>query len=207
MMIEELCRSAPVIPALVVPEAEVAADLAGALSRGGLVALEVTLRTPTALDAIAAMVAAGTEAVIGVGTLLSGDDVRAAHEAGAAFGVSPGLTEDVHQAAQSVGMPLLPGVATPSEAMRAADMGYHIQKFFPADANGGAPVLKAWTGPLPHIRFCPTGGVSAANAHEYLSLPNVICVGGSWPAPKDLLAAHDWTAIEAIAREAAALGG
>ena len=199
-----ICALAPIIPVLVVDDVSVAADLARALVAGGLPALEVTLRTPAALEVIAEM-AQVDGGVVGAGTLLTPMDVYAAKEAGATFGVSPGATDKVLQAALEVDLPMLPGAATATEVMVLLEKGYSIQKFFPAEANGGAPALKAIGAPIPQVQFCPTGGVSLANASSYLSLPNVVCAGGSWVAPKDLVAARDWAAITALAREAAAL--
>ncbi len=203
--VEDVCRLAPVIPVLIVEDVATAAPLAKALCAGGLRALEVTLRTPAALDVIRAMVAAAPEAVVGAGTLMTPDDVKAAKAAGARFGVSPGCTDRVLDAAEAEGLPMLPGVATPGEAMRAAERGLSILKFFPAEANGGAKALGAWASPLAKLRFCPTGGVSLENARDYLRLPNVLCVGGSWVAPKDAVAEGDWARIEVLAAEAAAL--
>jgi len=202
---EEICRLAPIVPVLVVEDAGHAAPLARALVAGGLPALEVTLRTPAALDVIAAMaeVAGG---VVGAGTLLTPDDVKRAKDAGARFGVSPGATDALLDAAEAEGLPLLPGAATASEAMRLFERGYSVMKFFPAEAAGGAAFLKSLASPLPAIRFCPTGGVTPANAEDYLSLPNVLCAGGSWVAPKAAMMAGDWAGIEALAREAAQLG-
>lgn len=200
----EICTLAPVIPVLVIDDAASAADLARALVAGGLPALEVTLRTPAALDAIRAM-AEVEGGVVGAGTLLTPEDVRAAVDAGAHFGVSPGATDRLLDACEAAGLPLLPGAATATEAMRLLERGYTVQKFFPAEASGGAKALAAIGAPIPQISFCPTGGVSLANARDYLSLANVLCVGGSWVAPKDKVAAGDWTGIEALAREAAAL--
>ncbi|PTW49863.1 bifunctional 4-hydroxy-2-oxoglutarate aldolase/2-dehydro-3-deoxy-phosphogluconate aldolase [Rhodovulum kholense] len=201
---EALCRKAPVIPVLVIEDAALARPLAEALVAGGLPVLEVTLRTPAALDAIREM--AGVEGgVVGAGTLLTPADVEAATAAGARFGVSPGSTPALLDAARAGDLPLLPGAATASEAMALLEKGYSVQKFFPAETAGGAAALKALASPLPQIRFCPTGGVSLANAASYLGLPNVLCVGGSWVAPKDKVAAGDWDAIVALAREAAAL--
>ncbi len=201
---EKLCRLAPVIPVLVVDDAAQAKGLAGALVRGGLPVLEVTLRTPAALDVIREMarVAGG---VVGAGTLLTPKDVQNAVDAGAQFGVSPGATDTVLSACEEAGLPLLPGAATSSEVMRLLERGYTVQKFFPAEANGGAPALKAIGAPIPQVTFCPTGGVSMANVADYLSLSNVLCCGGSWVAPKDRVAAGDWGAIERLAAEAAAL--
>lgn len=207
MEIAEICRLSPVMPVLVVEDAADAAPLARALVAGGLRALEITLRTPAALDVIREMAAAAPEAVVGAGTLLTPADVAAALEAGARFGVSPGATPRLLDAAAEAGLPMLPGVATPSEAMAAAERGLTHLKFFPAEQNGGAAVLAAWAGPLPQLSFCPTGGVSAGNAGRYLALPNVVCVGGSWVAPKAMVAAGDWPGIEALARAASALKG
>jgi len=200
----DLCRLAPVIPVLVIDDAGLAADLARALVAGGLPVLEVTMRTPAALDAIRAMseVEGG---IVGAGTLLTPADVEAAREAGALFGVSPGATDRLLDAAEAADLPLLPGAATATEAMRLLERGYTMQKFFPAEASGGAKALGSLASPLPQIRFCPTGGVGLKNAPDYLALPNTLCVGGSWVAPKDLVAAGDWGAIEKLASEAAAL--
>ncbi len=201
---EKICRLAPVIPVLVVHDAAHARPLAEALVKGGLPALEVTLRTPAALEVIAEMsrVEGGT---VGAGTLLTPDDVTKAVEAGARFGVSPGVTDRLLDAAEEAGLPMLPGIATCGEAMRLLDRGYTVAKFFPAEANGGAKALKAIGAPLPRIRFCPTGGVSLGNARDYLGLSNTLCVGGSWVAPQDKVESGDWDGIAALAREAAAL--
>ncbi|APZ54744.1 bifunctional 4-hydroxy-2-oxoglutarate aldolase/2-dehydro-3-deoxy-phosphogluconate aldolase [Salipiger abyssi] len=201
---ETLCRLAPIIPVLVVDDAAHARPLAEALVRGGLPALEVTLRTPAALEVIAEM-AAVEGGMVGAGTLLSPADVAAAVDAGATFGVSPGATDRLLDACEEAGLPLLPGAATATEAMALLERGYTVQKFFPAEASGGAPALKAIGAPLPQIRFCPTGGVSMKNAGDYLSLGNVLCCGGSWVAPKDKVTAGDWESITALAAEAAAL--
>lgn len=200
----EICELAPIVPVLVVDDVAHARPLAEALVAGGLPALEVTLRTPAALDVIAAM-ASVPGGVVGAGTLVTPDDVKAAKAAGAQFGVSPGATDALIAACEAEDLPLLPGAATASEAMALLERGYDMLKFFPAEASGGAPALKAIGAPLPQIAFCPTGGVSMANATSYLSLPNVICAGGSWVAPKDKVLAGDWAGIEALAREAAAL--
>lgn len=198
------CELAPVVPVLTVDAIDTAVPLARALVAGGLPALEVTLRTPCALDAIRAM-AEVEGGVVGAGTLLTPADVKAAKEAGARFGVSPGATDALLDAAEAHDLPLLPGAATASEAMRLLERGYTVLKFFPAEASGGAPALKAFAGPLPQIRFCPTGGVSLSNVKDYLKLPNTICVGGSWVAPADKIARGDWAGIETLAREAARL--
>jgi 2-dehydro-3-deoxyphosphogluconate aldolase/(4S)-4-hydroxy-2-oxoglutarate aldolase len=181
-----------------------ARPLAEALVAGGLPALEVTLRTPVALEAIRIMseVSGG---IVGAGTLVTPEDVRAALAAGARFGVSPGATDRLLDACEAHDLPALPGAATATEAMRLLERGYDMLKFFPAEASGGAAALKAIGAPLPQITFCPTGGVTPANAASYLALPNVLCAGGSWVAPADLMAAGDWAEIESLARAASAL--
>ena len=201
---EKLCRLAPVIPVLVIDDVAHARPLAEALVKGGLPVLEVTLRTPAALDAIREM-AQVEGGVVGAGTLLTPADVQAAKEAGARFGVSPGATDRLLDAVEKADLPTLPGAATASEAMRLLERGYSVQKFFPAEANGGAPALKAIGAPIPQVRFCPTGGVSMENVTDYLSLPNVLCCGGSWVAPRAMLEAGDWAGVEALARNAAPL--
>ena len=201
MLIEEIMTLSPVIAEVTVSEAARAAPLAQALVKGGVRAIEITLRTPAALAAIEA--AAQVEgAVVGAGTVLSIQDLRAATEAGAKFAVSPGSTPSLLEAARAAPIPLLPGVATASELMQGLELGYSNFKFFPAEAAGGAAVLKGLAGPFPQAKFCPTGGVTLDNAGDYLSLPNVVCVGGSWLAPDKLTAAGDWDAIEALARSA-----
>ncbi|WP_282094961.1 bifunctional 4-hydroxy-2-oxoglutarate aldolase/2-dehydro-3-deoxy-phosphogluconate aldolase [Epibacterium ulvae] len=200
----EICGLAPIVPVLVVHDVTHARPLAEALVAGGLPALEVTLRTPAALDVIAEM-AKVEGGVVGAGTLVTPDDVTKAIEAGAKFGVSPGATGQLLDACEAQGLPLLPGAATASEAMALLARGYDMLKFFPAEASGGAPALKAIGAPLPQISFCPTGGVSPKNATTYLSLSNVVCAGGSWVAPSDLVKAGDWAAITALAKEASQL--
>ena len=200
----KVCALAPVVPVLVIDDAARAQGLAQALVTGGLPALEVTLRTPAALEAIAEM-AKVEGGVVGAGTLLTPADVEAAKAAGAQFGVSPGATQTLLDACAANDLPLLPGAATATEAMALLERGFSVQKFFPAEANGGAPALKAIGAPIPQVTFCPTGGVSLKNANDYLSLSNTVCVGGSWVAPKDAVAAGDWDRIEGLAREAAAL--
>ncbi|GIT85533.1 bifunctional 4-hydroxy-2-oxoglutarate aldolase/2-dehydro-3-deoxy-phosphogluconate aldolase [Roseobacter sp. OBYS 0001] len=201
----EICSLAPIVPVLVVEDASKARPLAEALVAGGLPALEVTLRTPAALEVIAEM-AQVKGGVVGAGTLVTPDDVRAAKEAGATFGVSPGATDDLIDACEALDLPLLAGAATATEAMRLLARGYDMLKFFPAEASGGAPALKAIGAPLPQISFCPTGGVSPANAESYLTLPNVLCAGGSWVAPANLVAQNDWASIEGLAKAASTLG-
>ncbi|MBW6417340.1 bifunctional 4-hydroxy-2-oxoglutarate aldolase/2-dehydro-3-deoxy-phosphogluconate aldolase [Celeribacter sp. PS-C1] len=200
----EVCGLAPVIPVLVVKDVAHARPLAEALVAGGLPALEVTLRTPVALDVIREMskVEGG---VVGAGTLLTPEDVKNAIAAGATFGVSPGATDTLLDACEAADLPLLAGTSTASDVMRLLERGYTVAKFFPAEANGGAPALKAIGAPLPQMKFCPTGGVSLKNANDYLSLSNTLCVGGSWVAPADLVEKGDWKAIEELAREASQL--
>lgn len=200
----KICQLAPIVPVLVVDDAAHAAPLAKALVTGGLPALEVTLRTPAALDVIREM-ASVEGGVVGAGTLLTPQDVQDAKDAGAQFGVSPGATDRLLDACEEADLPLLPGAASATEAMRLLERGYTMLKFFPAEASGGAPALKAIGAPIPQINFCPTGGVSMKNARDYLSLSNVVCAGGSWVAPKDKVLAGDWAGIEALAKEAASL--
>ena len=197
----DICSLAPVVPVLVIDDVAHAEPLAKALVAGGLPALEVTLRTAAALDVIREM--SGVEGgVVGAGTLLTPADVVAAKDAGALFGVSPGATDRLLDAAEEADLPLLPGAATASEAMRLLERGYTVQKFFPAEASGGVPALKSIGAPIPQVRFCPTGGISPRNAAEYLALPNTLCVGGSWVAPKDAMISGDWDKISARAEEA-----
>ncbi|MBL9047125.1 MAG: bifunctional 4-hydroxy-2-oxoglutarate aldolase/2-dehydro-3-deoxy-phosphogluconate aldolase [Tabrizicola sp.] len=199
-----ICRLAPVVPVLVIDDLAHAAPLAQALVAGGLPALEVTLRTPQALEAIRAMsqVPGG---VVGAGTLLTPADVKAAKAAGATFGVSPGATDRLIAACEDEGLPLLPGAATASEIMALLEKGYTVQKFFPAEQAGGAAYLKSIGAPIPQVKFCPTGGISLKIAPDYLTLKNILCVGGSWVAPKEAMSKGDWAAISALAREAASL--
>lgn len=199
-----LCRLAPVIPVLVIEDATHALPLARALVAGGLPVLEVTLRTPAALEAIRAM-ASVPGARVGAGTVLGSHDAVRAKAAGVGFAVSPGATPALVAARSAQALPLLPGAATASEVMALMEMGYSAMKFFPAGPAGGPAMLKALHGPLPQVTFCPTGGVSPANAADYLSLPNVACVGGSWVAPAEMLRKGDWDGIERLARVAAAL--
>ncbi|MCW1919543.1 bifunctional 4-hydroxy-2-oxoglutarate aldolase/2-dehydro-3-deoxy-phosphogluconate aldolase [Rhodobacter sp. KR11] len=200
----EICRLAPVVPVIVVEDLAHAAPLARALVAGGLPALEVTLRTPAALEAIRAM--ADVEGgVVGAGTLLTPADVKAAKAAGAKFGVSPGATDRLLDACAEYDLPLLPGAATASEIMALLEKGYTVQKFFPAEQAGGAPYLKSIGSPIPQVKFCPTGGISLKNARDYLGLSNILCVGGSWVVPKDALARGDWAEVTRLAAEARAL--
>ena len=199
-----MLKAAPIIPVLVVRDVAHAIPLAESLVSGGLPVVEVTLRTPVAIDVIKAM---GSVAgcVVGVGTLLSDDDVAAAVDAGAKFGVSPGTTEKLLTSCERHGLPLLGGVATVSEMMRLHERGYDVAKFFPAEASGGAPALKAFSGPLPDFHFCPTGGLNPDNVETYLKLPNVLCAGGSWIVPSEHLASENWPAIESLAAQASKL--
>lgn len=203
MRIEDVLSLSPVIAVVTIADAAHAAPLARALVAGGVPAIEITLRTPAAMAAIEAA-AQVQGAVVGAGTVLSAQDLRAAGESGAVFAVSPGGTPSLLEAGLKGAMPLLPGVATASELMVGLELGYARFKFFPAEPAGGPAMLKALAGPFPRATFCPTGGVTLDNAPSYLSLPNVVCVGGSWLAPEALMAAGDWDAIEALARTAVA---
>ncbi|CAM5385419.1 bifunctional 4-hydroxy-2-oxoglutarate aldolase/2-dehydro-3-deoxy-phosphogluconate aldolase [Streptomyces xanthochromogenes] len=196
---------APVVPVVVIDDAADAVPLARALVAGGLPAIEVTLRTPAALDAIRAIAAEVPDAVVGAGTVISRAGVAKAVGAGARFLVSPGWTPALLDAMQGSGVPFLPGVSTASEVVALLEQGVREMKFFPAEAAGGTAYLKSLAGPLPQARFCPTGGISLASAPSYLALPNVGCVGGTWMLPPDALAAGDWARVENLAREAAAL--
>ncbi|MGW7053367.1 bifunctional 4-hydroxy-2-oxoglutarate aldolase/2-dehydro-3-deoxy-phosphogluconate aldolase [Streptomyces sp. NPDC054887] len=198
---------APVVPVVVLEDAADAVPLARALVAGGLPAIEVTLRTPAALDAVRAIAAEVPDAVVGAGTVLSPAQVADAVDAGARFLVSPGWTDGLLGAMAGSGVPFLPGVSTASEVVALLERGVTEMKFFPAQAAGGTPYLKALGAPLPRARFCPTGGITLATAPSYLALPNVGCVGGTWMLPPDALAAKDWGRVEALAREAAALRG
>lgn len=195
---------APVIPVIVLDDVSAARPLAEALVAGGLSVLEVTLRTRHALQVIEEM-AKVPGAIVGSGTVRSPLQMGHSVDSGCQFMVSPGASPRLLEAANDYDIPLLPGIGTPTEAMTAAERGYSFLKFFPAEALGGAPVLKAYASPLPDITFCPTGGIDMAKAKTYLALPNVICVGGSWVMPADAIEARDWGRIEALAREAAAL--
>jgi 2-dehydro-3-deoxyphosphogluconate aldolase/(4S)-4-hydroxy-2-oxoglutarate aldolase len=201
----ELTRHGPVIPVIVIERADDAVPMARALFDGGVRVLEVTMRTSAALAAIAAIARSIPDVIVGAGTVRSDADARAALAAGARFAVSPGISPRVAAACREIGLALLPGVATASEVMLAADHGFRFLKFFPAAAAGGLGVLKAWASVFADISFCPTGGITAASAPDYLALANVKVVGGSWLTPADALAAEDWPRIERLAREAAAL--
>ncbi|MFY0618285.1 bifunctional 4-hydroxy-2-oxoglutarate aldolase/2-dehydro-3-deoxy-phosphogluconate aldolase [Shimia sp.] len=200
----DIANAAPIVPVLVVEDVAHAKPLAEALVAGDLPALEVTLRTPAALDVIRAM-AEVPGGMVGAGTLLTPADVKAAKEAGATFGVSPGATDILLDACEAEGLPLLPGAASASEAMALLERGYDMLKFFPAEAAGGAKFIGSLASPLPQISFCPTGGVNPQNAADYLSLANVVCAGGSWVAPSKLVKDGAWDQIEALAKEASLL--
>jgi len=204
MQIDDILEVSPVIPVIVLERAEDARPLAEALVRGGLRVLEVTLRTPAALEALHA-IRAVEGAIVGAGTVLDPSLYDEAIAAGARFVVSPGLTDALVTAAATRMVPLLPGAATASEVMRAREAGCRRLKFFPAESLGGVAALKGYASVFPDVRFCPTGGIGAASAPAYLALSNVACVGGSWPLPAEALAARDWARIEALARAAAAL--
>jgi 2-dehydro-3-deoxyphosphogluconate aldolase/(4S)-4-hydroxy-2-oxoglutarate aldolase len=205
MKIREVLALAPVIPVLAVEKLEHAVPLAQALYAGGLKVLEITLRTDAALAVIEAMRKAVPQAVVGAGTLLRPADFKRVEEAGAQFAVTPGLTPQLAAAASSVKFALLPGIVSPSEILQALHFGYDTLKFFPAQPAGGIPMLQAFAGPFANVAFCPTGGISRDTAPAFLKLRNVLCVGGSWVAPKSLVDKGDWAAIEALARDAAAL--
>ena len=204
MTLEQILTAAPVIPVLVIEDAAHAVPLGRALVAGGLPVLEVTFRTPVASRCIQAMVAEVEGAIVGAGTVLDAAMRQAAADLGCAFAVSPGL---IAGEAADGPVPLLPGVATPTELMAGLAAGFSFFKLFPANVAGGVGALKALQGPFPQVRFCPTGGVNAANARDYLALANVVCVGGSWVAPPELVHAGDWERITLFAKEAAALGG
>ncbi len=202
-----LAQHGPVIPVIVIDQLAHAVPLARALVAGGVKVLEVTLRTPVALDAIAAIAKEVPEAIVGAGTLRTAADAAAAKQAGSRFAVSPGFTAELATACEAQGLPLLPGVSTASEVMMAADAGYRFLKLFPATAVGGTNLLKALAGPFPDIAFCPTGGITVQTAPDFLALPNVKVCGGSWLTPADAVKAGDWDRITRLAKEAGALRG
>lgn len=204
-MLLSILKSQPVMPVLIIESVEDAVPLAKALAAGGLKAIEVTLRTPCALEAIRAIAEQSPDTLVGAGTILTPEDYDAAVKAGAKFIVSPGATPALFATASKSGVPYLPGTSTASEIMTAREAGLRVVKFFPAEQSGGAPFLKAISSPIADMKFCPTGGISLKNAGDYLSLPNVVCVGGSWVAPKDMVKAGDWAGITKLAAEAAAL--
>lgn len=205
MNLLDIMHASPVIPVIAIDDPEHAIPLAQALVAGGLRVLEITLRTKHALAAIRAIAEHVPQAIIGVGTLTHAEQFSAARDAGAVFGVAPGLTPNLIQGARSSGLPLLPGVMTPSEIMAACEAGFQQLKLFPAVPAGGIGMLNAIAGPLPDVMFCPTGGISQGNASHFLACENVACVGGSWLTPKDVILAGDWDHITALARAASAL--
>jgi 2-dehydro-3-deoxyphosphogluconate aldolase/(4S)-4-hydroxy-2-oxoglutarate aldolase len=205
--IREVVGLTPVIPVLTLSDLEHAVPLARALVQGGLRVLEITLRTPVAIACVQAIRSNVPDAIIGVGTLAKAVDFAAADRAGAQFGVTPGLTPELAAAARGARFPLLPGVMTPTEVIAARLAGFNVLKLFPAHQAGGVGMLRALGAPFPDVLFCPTGGITRASAPDYLALPNVVSVGGSWVAPGAMIEAEDWQGIEALARDAAALKG
>lgn len=205
MNVLEVMRIGPVIPVIAIEDVAHAVPLAKALLAGGVRVLEVTLRTAVGLDSIRAIAKDVPDAIVGVGTLTRPEDFSKALDAGARFGVSPGLTSSLMEAAHQTGLPLLPGVMTPSDVIAARLAGFQQLKLFPAQQAGGIGMLKALAGPFPDVLFCPTGGVSVENAPDFLALPNVACVGGSWLVPQAAITAGDWGQITALAKEASAL--
>ncbi len=203
--IKEIMTTSPVIPVMVINQLELAVPLAKALVNGGLKVLEITLRTPAALEAIRRIKAEVPGAIVGAGTIINTQTLTQALDAGAEFIVSPGVTDSLLEAALASGIPILPGVVTPSEVMRLLEKGITAMKFFPAEAAGGIPMLKSIGSPLPQVLFCPTGGVTPKNAPDYLALNNVACVGGSWMAPADLVDAQNWAEITRRSLEASGL--
>lgn len=198
----QILQQGPVVPVMVIDDLTKAVPLARALVEGGIRVLEITLRTPVAIDAIRRIAGEVEGAIVGAGTVLTPDQFRACREAGSRFVISPGLTSNLLDAAKGEGIPLIPGIATISELMLGMDYGLDAFKFFPAEAAGGIPMLKAIAGPIPQIQFCPTGGITPSNYRDYLALKNVSCVGGSWLAPADKVRAGDFAAVTTLAREA-----
>ncbi|MCG7394453.1 bifunctional 4-hydroxy-2-oxoglutarate aldolase/2-dehydro-3-deoxy-phosphogluconate aldolase [Microvirga sp. ACRRW] len=206
-LLRDYLRLAPVIPVVTIDDARISIDLAHALVRAGLPVIEVTLRTPAALDAISAIAKAVPEAVVAAGTVLAKSQIQEVIDAGAKFIVTPGTSLRLAEALRTSTIPVMPGCATVSEAMTLAELGFQHLKFFPAAVSGGPAWLKSVYGPLPHLRFCPTGGIDRASAASYLSLPNVVCVGGTWVTPADAMKKGDLAEIERLARDAASLRG
>jgi len=203
----DILRRGPVVPVMVIHRIEKAVPLARALTAGGIRVLEITLRTPVAVEAIAAIGREVPDAIVGAGTVTTGEELDTVAAAGAVFAISPGLTADLLDAASRGPIPLIPGISTVSELMTGLARGYDHFKFFPAEAAGGVKMLQAFAGPFPGVTFCPTGGITAANYREYLAQPNVACVGGSWVAPQGAIEAEDWARITSLAREAVARSG
>ncbi|ATJ88845.1 bifunctional 4-hydroxy-2-oxoglutarate aldolase/2-dehydro-3-deoxy-phosphogluconate aldolase [Ralstonia solanacearum] len=206
MGIDSVVQAGPVIPVLQFQSVDEGVAVCRALHAGGIRTFEITLRTPVALEVIRAVARdLGSDALVGAGTLTRPEHFQQARDAGAVFAVSPGITPALAQAQAKSGLEWLPGIATPSELILAQEFGLNTLKFFPAEAAGGIPMLKSIHGPFGDVRFCPTGGITPKTAPDYLALPNVVCVGGSWMVPKDKIAAGDWAGITALASEAAAL--
>jgi 2-dehydro-3-deoxyphosphogluconate aldolase/(4S)-4-hydroxy-2-oxoglutarate aldolase len=205
MKLKEIVDATSVMPVMVIDRVEDAVPLAHALVEGGIRVLEITLRTAAGLDAVRAIRKAVPDAIVGVGTIATPEQLQASIDAGAQFGVSPGSTPTLLKAIAASGLPFFPGVATISEVMQALEMGFSVQKFFPAVAAGGIKMLDAFRGPFPQVQFCPTGGINPQNAADFLKLPNVVCVGGSWLTPKEWVNAGNWTEITRLAHEASAL--
>lgn len=202
---EDVVQLGPVIPVLAFDSVEQGEHVSRALHAGGVKVLEITLRTAAGLAAIERASQLADDIVVGVGTITKPEHCAQAKKAGAQFGVSPGLTKDLHLAAQDAGLPLLPGVMTPSDLIQAIELGYDIVKFFPAQQAGGVAMLQAFYGPFPNLRFCPTGGITVETAPDFLKQPNVVCVGGSWLTPKKVVAAQDWAEITRLAQAASQL--
>jgi 2-dehydro-3-deoxyphosphogluconate aldolase / (4S)-4-hydroxy-2-oxoglutarate aldolase len=203
--VADIVRLGPVIPVLAFDTPEQGEHVSRALHAGGVKVLEITLRTAAGLEAIERAAQIAPDIVVGVGTITKPEHCALAKKAGAQFGVSPGLTREIHQASLDAGLPLLPGVMTPTDIIVAMELGYEIVKFFPAVPAGGMAMLQAFHGPFPTLKFCPTGGISAESAPTFLALPNVVCVGGSWLTPKAALAAQNWDEVTRLARAASEL--
>ncbi|CAG9251681.1 2-dehydro-3-deoxyphosphogluconate aldolase [Burkholderia cepacia] len=203
--IAEIVKLGPVIPVLAFDSVEQGEHVSRALHAGGVKVLEITLRTPAGLEAIQRASQLADDIVVGVGTITKPEHCEQAKRAGAKFGVSPGLTKELHLASLDAGLQLLPGVMTPSDIIQALEFGYEIVKFFPAQQAGGVPMLQAFHGPFPALKFCPTGGITVETAPNFLKLPNVVCVGGSWLTPKAALAAQDWAEVTRLAQAASQL--
>ena len=203
--VADIVRLGPVIPVLAFDSAEQGENVSRALHAGGVKVLEITLRTEAGLEAIERAAQIAPDIVVGVGTITRPEQCALAKKAGAQFGVSPGLTKEMHAAAVEAGLPLLPGVMTPTDIITALELGYEIVKFFPAQPAGGVPMLQAFHGPFPALKFCPTGGITPESASTFLALPNVVCVGGSWLTPKAAVASQNWAEITRLARAASEL--
>ncbi len=205
MNAREILSAGAVVPVIAIDDIDSAVDLAHALVAGGIPTLEITLRTEHGLKAIEKIAKEVKGAIVGAGTVINGEQLKAVEDAGAVFAISPGFNISLAQAATKSGIAVIPGIATPGELMVALEHGIETCKLFPAEVVGGKAMLKALHGPFPQVKFCPTGGISLETAPDYLELPNVLCVGGSWLTPKDVVAKRDWQTIEKLAREASAL--